>query len=85
MSDHCSERCSFERAAEVEFRGLAEDVHEIRDRVLRLPGPEARDPSLPPPEQARIQARTLRGERQERLNRDPRAAVKVAARDLYAA
>lgn len=36
MSDRCAERCSFERAAEVEFRGLAEDIHEIRDRVLRL-------------------------------------------------
>ena len=36
MSDHCTERCSFERAAEVEFRGLSEDIREIRDRVLRL-------------------------------------------------
>jgi hypothetical protein len=36
MPDHCDDRCSFERAAEVEFRGLAEDIHEIRDRVMRL-------------------------------------------------
>ena len=36
MHNDCSEICLFEKAAQVEFRGLREDIREIRERLLRL-------------------------------------------------
>jgi len=35
MSEGC-EKCSFEKVAEVEFRGLCSDLQELKERVMRL-------------------------------------------------
>ena len=42
----CGGRCAFERAAEVEFRALADSVREMKERLTRLESALARGTAL---------------------------------------